>query len=123
MSNSQFVNRLFDTAGLTSFTVERQQQIDAMNAGKVRAQVVAEVIEIQDFKDREYNPSFVLMQYFGYLRRDADARGYAFWLDVLDNREPNNYRGMVCAFITSAEYQLPFISLLTHNNTQCAGVH
>ncbi len=123
MTNAQFVNKLFDTAGLVPFTTERQQQIDAMNAGKKRAQVVGDVIEIQAFKDREYNPSFVLMQYFGYLRRDADPSGYAFWLDVLNNRQPNNYRGMVCAFITSAEYQLRFSSVVTHANSECAGVH
>ena len=94
-----------------------------MNAGKTRAQVVADVIEIQTFKDREYNPSFVLMQYFGYLRRNADDPGYAFWLDILNNRQPNNYRSMVCAFITSAEYQLRFSSVVTHSNSECAGVH
>ena len=105
------------------FQVERQQQIDAMNAGKTRAQVVGDIIEIQAFKDHEYNPSFVLMQYFGYLRRDADAAGYAFWLDVLTNRDPNNYRAMVCSFITSVEYQQRFSSVVTHNNTECAGVH
>jgi len=27
------------------------------------------------------------MQYLGYLHRDPDATGYAFWLDVL-NRDP-----------------------------------
>src|SRR5206468_6790678 len=105
MTNAQFVNKLFDTAGLVPFTTERQQQIDAMAAGKKRARVVGDVIEIQAFKDREYNPSFVLMEYFGYLRREPDAGGYAFWLDVLTNRDPNNYYGMVCNFITSAEYQ------------------
>jgi hypothetical protein len=94
-----------------------------MNAGKTRAQVVGDVIEIQAFKDREYNPSFVLMQYFGYLRRNPDANGYAFWLDVITNRDPNNYRGMVCAFITSAEYQLRFSAIVTHANSECAGVH
>ncbi|MCU1265734.1 MAG: hypothetical protein JWM21_2052 [Acidobacteria bacterium] len=122
-SNSQFVNTLFDTAGLTPFTSERQQQIDAMNLGKTRAQVVGDVIEIQAFKDREYNPSFVLMQYFGYLRRNPDPGGYAFWLDVITNQDPNNYRGMVCSFITSAEYQQRFSSVVTHSNTECAGVH
>jgi len=121
--NAQFVNTLFDTAGLSPFIAERQQQIDAMNAGKTRAQVVGDVIEIQAFKDREYNASFVLMQYFGYLRRDADPAGYSFWLDVLNNREPNNYHAMVCAFITSTEYQLRFSSVVTHANGECAGVH
>jgi hypothetical protein len=123
LSNSQFVNLLFDTAGLVPFTAERQQQIDAMNLGKTRAQVVGDVIEIQVFKDREYNPSFVLMQYFGYLRRNPDAGGYAFWLDIITNQDPNNYRGMVCSFITSAEYQQRFSSVVTHSNAECAGVH
>src|SRR5207253_5481406 len=118
LTNAQFVNKLFDTAGLIPFATERQQQIDAMNAGKTRAQVVSDVIDIQAFKDREYNPSFVLMEYFGYLRRDADANGYAFWLDIINNRQPNNYRGMVCAFITSAEYQLRFSSVVTHSNAE-----
>jgi hypothetical protein len=122
-SNTQFVNTLFDTAGLVPFTMERQQQIDAMNLGKTRAQVVGDVIEIQTFKNREYNPSFVLMQYFGYLRRNPDPAGYAFWLNVITNQDPNNYRGMVCAFITSAEYQQRFSSVVTHFNTECAGVH
>jgi aldose sugar dehydrogenase len=123
MTNAEFVNKLFDTAGLVPFTVERQQQIAAMNGGKTRAQVVGDVIEIQFFKDREYNPSFVLMQYFGYLRRNPDAGGYDFWLDVITNRDPNNYRSMVCAFITSAEYQQRFSSVVTHSNVECAGVH
>jgi uncharacterized repeat protein (TIGR01451 family) len=123
VSNTQFVNRLFDTAGLTPFTAERQQQINAMNSGKTRAEVLRDVIEIAEFKARELNPSFVLMQYFGYLRRDPDSGGYAFWLDVLNNREPNNYLAMVCAFITSAEYQQRFSSVVTRGNSECAGIN
>jgi aldose sugar dehydrogenase len=121
-TNAQFVNKLFDTAGLTPFTAERQQQIDAMNTGKTRAQVVRDVIEIPTFTNREHNPSFVLMQYFGYLRRDPDPGGYAFWLDILNNRVPNNYLAMVCAFITSAEYQQRFSSVVTRSNSECAGI-
>src|SRR5206468_12601809 len=97
---------------------ERQQQIDAMTAGKTRVQVVRDVIEITEFKNREFNPSFVLMEYFGYLRRDPDPDGYDFWLDVITNREPNNYRGMVCSFITSIEYQNRFSSMPTHSNSE-----
>jgi hypothetical protein len=123
MSNAQFVNKLFDTAGLTPFTAERQQQIDAMNLGKKGSQVVRDLVEIQALKEREYNPSFVLMQYFGYLRRNPDPGGYAFWLDVVSNRDPNNYRGMVCAFITSPEYQERFSPVVTRNDVECAVVH
>jgi hypothetical protein len=81
---------------------------------------VREVIEIQAFKDAEYNPSFVLMQYFGYLHRDAEQAGYDFWLNILNNVQPNNYRSMVCAFITSAEYQRRFGQTVTRTNLDCA---
>jgi hypothetical protein len=136
MSNTEFVNKLFDFAGLTASRYDplRQQEIQAMNAGRSRALVLRDVIEIADFKNiadpsnpryselkevSQYNAAFVLMQYFGYLNRNVDAGGYAFWLDVVNNREPNNYRAMVCAFITSDEYQLRFGSSLTHSNAEC----
>jgi hypothetical protein len=120
MSPDEFVNKLFDTANLRPYTTERQQLATDMRNGKSRAQVLREVIEIAEFKSREYNPAFVLMQYFGYLRRDIDQDGYDFWLDVLNSREPNNYRGMICAFITSAEYQLRFGSVVTRSNADCS---
>ena len=106
-----------------------------MNTGRSRALVLRDVIEIPDFRNipdpndprydelkqvSQYNSAFVLMQYFGYLRRNVDPAGYAFWLDVLNNREPNNYRGMVCAFITSPEYQLRFGPTITRSNADCA---
>jgi uncharacterized repeat protein (TIGR01451 family) len=87
------------------------------------ARAVETVADYPAFSNAVYNQSFVLMQYFGYLRRDADPSGYAFWLDVITNQDPNNYHGMVCAFITSAEYQLRFSSVVTHSNVECAGVH
>jgi hypothetical protein len=59
------------------------------------------------------------MQYFGYLRRDPEAGGYQFWLDVLNNRVANNYRGMVCAFVTSAEYQNRFGKFHMHSDAEC----
>jgi hypothetical protein len=121
MSAASFVNKLFDTASLTPFTTERAQEIGALQSNsKTRAQVLLDVIEMQAFKEREYNPAFVLMQYFGYLRRDPEQGGYDFWLNVLNNREPNNYRGMVCAFITSAEYQIRFAPIVTRNDAVCS---
>jgi hypothetical protein len=137
MSNTEVVNKLFDTAGLTvsTYDAKRQQEIQAMNAGRSRALVLRDVIEIPDFKNipdpndprsavikqvSQYNPAFVLMQYFGYLHRDLDQSGYDFWLDVVNNREPNNYHGMVCGFITSTEYQLRFGSVVTHSNADCS---
>jgi hypothetical protein len=136
MSNTEVVNKLFAGAGLigSTYDPQRQQEIQALSAGRSRALVLRDVIEIPDFKNipdpnspryseikqiSQYNPAFVLMQYFGYLGRDRDQGGHDFWLDVVNNREPNNYHGMVCAFITSSEYQLRFGSLVTRSNTDC----
>jgi hypothetical protein len=122
LSESDFVNRLLDTAGLTgpAYASLRQSETDALTAHvKTRAQILMDVIEVPDFKAWEYNPAWVLMEYFGYLRRDAEQDGYDFWLNVLNNREPGNYRGMVCSFITSAEYQLRFGTTVTRTNAEC----
>ncbi len=59
------------------------------------------------------------MEYFGYLRRDPDEAGFNFWLDVLNNRTPGNFRSMVCAFITSREYQLRFSPVATRTDREC----
>jgi hypothetical protein len=62
------------------------------------------------------------MQYFGYLHREPETGGFLFWLDVLNNKLPNDttgYRAMVCAFITSAEYQDRFSAIHLHTNQEC----
>ncbi|MGA9996400.1 MAG: DUF4214 domain-containing protein, partial [Pyrinomonadaceae bacterium] len=120
MTNEQFVGKLFDSAGLASNLSERQAQINAMNGGRTRAEVLSRIIDLPEFREREYNAAFVLVEYFGYLRRDPDSAGFDFWLNVLSSREPNNYKGMVCSFITSREYQERFSPVSTRSNGDCA---
>ena len=74
-----------------------------------RAGVLLTVAENEEFRRKEFNSAFVLMQYFGYLRRNADLPGYQFWLNKL-NQFGGDFRGaeMVKAFITSAEYRSRF---------------
>jgi hypothetical protein len=91
--------------------------------GGTRGKAVHLAIDDSAFTSAEYNNSFVLMEYFGYLRRDPDSEGYNFWINVLNNKEPNNYRGMICSFITSAEYQLRFGQAVTHTNQECRRIH
>jgi CSLREA domain-containing protein len=123
MPADQFVNKLYDTAGLLGFAAARLQATqDLLNNVKTRAQVLRDVIETPAFKTQEYNPSFVLMQYFGYLRRDAEPGGYQFWLGVLNSQLPQDmsgYHAMVCAFVTSGEYQDRFSAIHTHGNGEC----
>ncbi len=87
-----------------------------------RARVIRKLIEYTEYIKAEYNPAFVLAEYYSYLRRDPDAGGYQFWLDVLNNRVPNNYRSMVCAFINSAEYQLRFSSIVIRTDKICGNL-
>ena len=84
-----------------------------------RARVLRLVADNVDFVTAEFNRGFVLAEYFGFLRRDADQAGFDFWLDVIDNREQGEYLAMVCAFITSGEYQRRFGPVITHSNAEC----
>jgi hypothetical protein len=118
LSNTQFVNQLFDAALLIPYTGERQAAIASLNQGASRASVLRTVIDDPVLVQREYNPAFVQMQYFGYLRRNEEQQDFQFWLDIL-NAQPNNFRRMGCAFITSAEYQLRFSPNITHTNAEC----
>lgn len=120
-TNEQYVDLLFKYAQLTPIQAERDALVNGLNAGtETRPTVFRKFLENERFKRQSYNQAFVLMQYFGYLRRDPDASGYQFWLNVLNNRVPGNYRSMVCAFITSAEYQDRFSPIRTRTDAVCA---
>jgi hypothetical protein len=77
--------------------------------------VLRAVAENAEFQRRQFNKAFVLMQYFGYLRRnpndapDADFTGYNFWLSKLNQFNGNFVQAeMVRAFIESTEYRKRF---------------
>jgi hypothetical protein len=58
----------------------------------------------QGFYQQQFNPAFVQMEYFGYMKRDPDDAGYAFWLGKL-NQFPSFVEAQtVLAFISSPEY-------------------
>ena len=85
--------------------------------------VVTNPINNRAFIDAEYNRAFVATQYFGYLRRDSDIGGFLFWLGQVNNgplRDASKQHAMVCSFITSAEYQERFSSVVTHTNAECS---
>ena len=88
----------------------RDSLVAGLNGGSLtRAAVLRRVAESQDLQTREFNAAFVLMEYFGYLRRDPDPSGYNFWLDKLNSFGGNFIQAeMVKAFISSAEYRQRF---------------
>lgn len=61
-----------------------------------RSRALRDVAENATLNTQEFNKAFVLMQYFGYLRRnrydspDTDYSGYNFWLNKL-NQFNGNY--------------------------------
>jgi hypothetical protein len=63
----------------------------------------------QVFHYIQLKPAFVQLEYFGYLKRDPDAAGYAFWLGKLTGFGGNLVNAeMVLAFISSPEYRARF---------------
>ena len=110
-----------DSAGVNlsserSALINRYHEGASMNAS--RALVVRQLIDNETFASAVYNQSFVTMQYMGYLRRTPETEGFNFWVGVL-NSQPDNYRGMICSFITSMEYQRRFSTVVSHSNAEC----
>ena len=118
LTPAQFVDALNQNTGGALSPPERDQLVSELSAGlKNRAQVLRAVAEDTDLAGSEFNRAFVLMQYFGYLRRNPNEApepglnfdGYNFWLGKL-----NQFNGdfvaaeMVKAFLASAEYKQRF---------------
>jgi uncharacterized delta-60 repeat protein len=114
-SEGQYVDTLNANAGGVLSAAERNQLVnDLISETKTGGEVLRAVAENQDLRNNEFNRAFVLMEYFGYLRRNPndppettlDFQGYNFWLNKL-----NQFNGdfinaeMVKAFIASTEYR------------------
>ncbi len=126
MNASQFVETLLAEASRSSGAELSSQRAEllALHNGhdSGRVAIIRRLAESDAFARAEYNRAFVLMQYFAYLRRDPDERGFEFWLNVLQNQSATNnsaYEAMVCLFLSSSEYQARFGMTLTHTNDEC----
>ncbi|MBC8028587.1 MAG: VCBS repeat-containing protein [Pyrinomonadaceae bacterium] len=120
---AEFVDSLFTNAGVTPSAADRDAAINefgvAGNTNDIgaRGRALRRVAENPTFTQQETNRALVLMQYFGYLRRNPNDApepglnfgGYNFWLGKL-NQFNGNYVAaeMVKAFITSGEYRQRF---------------
>src|SRR3989440_313298 len=123
LTNQQFVQTLESTAGVT-LANENTLIANLNNGSQTRPQVLRAVAESVDVSSKFYKPNFVMMEYFGYLRRDpedchnpanwsggdANQCGYIFHnnrfnlsanADLIENI-------IVRGFIESAEYRARF---------------
>jgi hypothetical protein len=119
MTASDFVAQLNNRAGGVLSPAEQTDLINRLGITPLdvnkRAEVLRAVAEDGGLKTAEFNKAFVLMQYFGYLRRnsnefpDSDFSGFDFWLTKLNQFNGNFIEAeMVKAFITSIEYRRRF---------------
>ncbi|HWN08498.1 MAG TPA: lamin tail domain-containing protein [Pyrinomonadaceae bacterium] len=120
---AEFVDALFAKAAVTPSAEERAAAMGEFGSATdttdtaARARALRRIAENATLGQQERNRAFVLMQYFGYLRRNPndapeptlDFTGYNFWLNKL-NQFNSDYIAaeMVKAFITSSEYRQRF---------------
>src|SRR2546425_8844928 len=101
LTPAQFVDALFANAGVTPSAADRNAAIaefgSATNTSDTaaRGRALRRVAENASLNSQEFNRAFVLMQFFGYLRRnpndpqDTDYTGYDFWLTKLNQFNGN----------------------------------
>jgi len=105
MTASDFVNKVLQTAGVTVANKEQFiAELNANNNAAGRAAVLRKIVESEELYAKEYDPAFVAMQYYGYLRRAPETEGYNNWLTYLQGH-PGDYKTMVWGFVYSSEYR------------------
>ena len=123
LTPAEFVDQMFANAGVTPTTSERTTSINEFGSATTSANIAAraralrDVAESSTFSQKEFTRAFVLMEYFGYLRRNPgdapestlDYTGYEFWLNKLNENGGDYIKAeMVKAFISSSEYRQRF---------------
>jgi hypothetical protein len=117
MTAAEFVDKLNSNAGFPLTQGERDQLVAQLDSGADsaggRASALRAVADSAVLRAAEFRRAFVLMQYYGYLRRNPDEApepglnfaGWNFWLSKLNENNGNFVQAeMVKAFLTSFEY-------------------
>ena len=117
-----FVNTIANNAGVPANDPDRAKAISEFGSATdisdmaARGRALRDIAENATLSNAEQNRAFVLMQYFGYLRRDpnngngdTDYTGYDFWITKLNQANGNFIAAeMVKAFISATEYTSRF---------------
>ncbi len=123
LTPTQFVDKLSQTTGVALSSSDRTALINEVTAGN-KASAVFKIVDgtttVTDgalvfnttygkaFYDKEFDDTFVFIEYIAYLRRNPDQEGFNFWLAKL--KQYGNWvdAQMVLAFILSPEYRNRF---------------
>ncbi len=101
-----YVDALLQTVGLPNHPNKNFWIAALSNNSLTRAQVLRSLVESGEVYGKYYTEAFVIMQYFGYLRRSADI-SYLSWIQTM-NSNGGDYRVMINGFLNSAEYRQRF---------------
>ena len=104
VGDPSYVDTLIANTGVAFTQPERDALVNGLaNHTETRATVLRKITEKPSFGLNEFTSMFVLMEYFGYLRRNPDTAGFNFWLNKLNSFNGNFIQAeMVKAFINSA---------------------
>ncbi|MFN2578170.1 MAG: Calx-beta domain-containing protein, partial [Pyrinomonadaceae bacterium] len=110
LSDQTYVSALISNAGVAFTQDERDVLVNGLaNHTETRATVLRKLTEKPTLEQAEFTRVFVLLEYFGYLRRDPDTAGFNFWLGKLNDFNGNFIQTeMVKAFLSSSEYRRRF---------------
>ena len=110
MSDEQYLEAIYANAGWTLPAPERDSLAASLRDGtQTRAQVLRKLLDNPEFIRREHARAFVLLHYFGYLRRDPGdppdkgMEGYDFW--VRETEASGDTSRLTRAFMESGEYK------------------
>jgi len=122
LSAAQFVDKLAQTTGVALSSADRNALVT--EAASNKASVVFKIVDGtqataggtlvfqttygQQFYNKEFDTTFVFMEYIGYLRRNPDQDGFNHWLGKLKFFGNWVDAEMVRSFVVSPEYRSRF---------------
>ncbi|HKP35786.1 MAG TPA: cytochrome c peroxidase [Pyrinomonadaceae bacterium] len=101
-----YVDGLLQAVGLPNHSSRSAWITGLSNSSMSRAQVLRALVDSSELNTKYFNEAFVVMQYFGYLRRDPDIL-YLDWINTM-NQNGGDYRVMINGFMNSREYRQRF---------------
>jgi len=110
LTNDAYLDALIAHTGVNFTPSERDALMNGLSLRTLsRADVLQRIVEDERFVAAKRNETFVMMEYFGYMRRDPDPSGFQFWVNKLNQFGGNFEQAeMVKAFIVSGEYRNRF---------------
>ena len=100
-----YVDSLLATVNLPNHPSRDTWVTGLTNGTLTRGQVLRQLVESVEVSARFKNEAFVIMNYFGFLRRDPDA-AFTTWIQIFNHT--NDKRVLINGFLNSVEFRLRF---------------